>query len=65
MGHMGRAWARLLSYFNKERPIGRLSEEKKVEQRQIASRPASVHSQDFDSDEDPAEALEDLRRNSR
>ena len=61
MGHMGRAWARLMAYFYKERTIGALPPQVKAKTyarglKQPTEAPPS------DSDEDRAVTLEDIRQ---
>ena len=60
MGHMGRAWARLMAYFYKERTIGALPPS--VKARTYARGTQPIADPPSDSDEERAVTLEDIRQ---
>ena len=61
MGNMGRTWARLLSYFNKDKPIGALSMRQRLQLRAAANARPKNDDSDDDSDNDLREARNNLR----
>ena len=61
-GHMGRAWARLASYYYKDRPIAQLIPSRRPT---YADRRNPIKNEEMDSDEEREELVSSLQRSKR